>query len=50
VGVAGYNIGAIGMWAAKAVDPKAFAGLTYTPPAPLADANKPWERPRKASA
>jgi hypothetical protein len=35
VGVAGYNVGAIGMWAAKAVDPKAFAGLTYTPP-PLA--------------
>jgi HK97 family phage major capsid protein len=35
VGVAGYNIGVIGMWAAKAVDPKAFCGLTYTPPADL---------------
>jgi HK97 family phage major capsid protein len=38
VGVAGYDVGVIGMWAAKAVDPKAFAGLTYTPPAPLAEA------------
>lgn len=37
VGVMGYNIGVIGMWAAKAVDPKAFAKLTYTPPAPLAE-------------
>jgi HK97 family phage major capsid protein len=36
VGVAGYDIGCIGMWGAKAVDPKAFCGLTYTPP-PLAD-------------
>ena len=36
VGVAGYNIGVIGMWAAKAVDPKAFCGLTYTPPVALA--------------
>ena len=36
VGVAGYNIGVIGMWAAKAVDPMAFCKITYTPPAPLA--------------
>lgn len=28
VGVAGYNIGAIGMWGAAAVDPKAFARIT----------------------
>lgn len=35
VGVAGYDIGVIGMWAAKAIDPKAFAGLTFTPPAGL---------------
>lgn len=28
VGVAGYNIGVIGMWAAKAVDPLAFAKIT----------------------
>ena len=34
VGVAGYDIGVIGMWAAKAVDPLAFAGLTITAPAP----------------
>lgn len=33
VGVAGYNVGAIGMWAAKAVDPLGFCKLTYTPPA-----------------
>ncbi len=33
VGVAGYDIGVIGMWGAKAVDPLAFCGLTYSPPA-----------------
>ena len=32
VGVAGYNIGVIGMWAAEAVDPEAFCKITYTPP------------------
>jgi HK97 family phage major capsid protein len=36
VGVAGYNIGVIGMWAAKAVDPLAFCKITYTPPAGFA--------------
>lgn len=36
VGVAGYNIGVIGMWAAALVDPKAFVTITITPPAPLA--------------
>jgi hypothetical protein len=35
VGVAGYNIGVIGMWAAEAVDPQAFVKITYTAP-PLA--------------
>lgn len=34
VGVAGYNIGVIGMWAAKAVDPLAFCGVTITAAAP----------------
>ena len=39
VGVAGYDIGVIGMWAAKAIDPKAFAGLTFTPPPGLDQAS-----------
>ena len=36
VGVAGYNIGVIGMWAAAAVDPHAFAKITG-PSLPLGD-------------
>ena len=34
VGVMGYDVGVIGMWAAKAVDPKAFVAITDTGPAP----------------
>jgi HK97 family phage major capsid protein len=34
VGVAGYNIGVIGLWAAAATDPKSFVTITYTAPAP----------------
>jgi hypothetical protein len=37
VGVAGDNIGAIGMWAVKAVDPMASCGPKYTPPATTAN-------------
>jgi HK97 family phage major capsid protein len=33
VGVAGYNVGVIGMWAAEAVDPLAFCRVDYPPPA-----------------
>jgi HK97 family phage major capsid protein len=33
VGVAGYNVGVIGMWAASCVDPLAFCRITYPPPA-----------------
>ena len=33
VGVAGYNIGVIGMWAAVAVDPASFCKVTFPPPA-----------------
>jgi HK97 family phage major capsid protein len=36
VGVAGYNVGVIGMWAAAAVDPAAFCKVTG-PSLPLAD-------------
>lgn len=37
VGVAGYNIGVIGLWAAEPVDPLAFVKLTYTAPPLLAN-------------
>lgn len=40
VGVAGYNIGAIGMWGASAVDPKAFAKITG-PDLPLSADEEP---------
>jgi HK97 family phage major capsid protein len=49
VGVAGYNIGVIGMWAAAAIDPHAFVKITSTL-LPLSDDGGGQADPEKSTA
>jgi HK97 family phage major capsid protein len=47
VGVAGYDVGVIGMWAAAAVDPAQFCKVTFPPPATQATSGSSSSRSSK---